>query len=96
MDGANPDPFQGGTVGSGLVFIPPIIMGIPSTEMIETGPHGPFFTAHTAAVLLPTSGGPTPSTIIPTIPPFIPGGSGPSTSILAIPTIPVSTPIIGS
>ena len=73
MDGVHLDPFQGGIVSSGLMSIPPIITGIPSTS-----PSGPIVTAHIGVGSIPTSGGPIPATVVTTIPPFIPGCSGPS------------------
>ena len=96
MDGACPDPFQGGIVSSELTSIPPIIIGIPSTRPIFPGPSGPIVTAHTVVGSLHTSGGFIPAIVFTTIPPFIPGGSGPSTSVWNIPAIPVNFPAIRS
>ena len=90
MDGVHLDPFQGGIVSSGLMSIPPIITGIPSTS-----PSGPIVTAHIGVGSIPTSGGPIPATVVTTIPPFIPGGSGTSMSVLTIPSIPMTFPTIG-
>ena len=81
---AHIDPFQGGMVGSGMVSIPPIIMGIPSIGPIGLGLSGPFPTAHTTASPLLSIGGSTLAPMFLIIPPFILGGSGPSTSILTI------------
>ena len=81
-------------VNSGFVIAPAVIPGIPSIVPIGPGPSGPLTTAHTTASPLPTSGGPTPAIMVPTIPPFMHGGIGPSTTIQYIPTIPVTTPIV--
>ena len=82
MAGAHPHPFQGGMVGSGMVFVPPIITSTPSTRLTGPGHSGPFSTTHTVVGPLPTSGGPTLATMVPTIPPFMQGGSGPSVKII--------------
>ena len=63
MDGRHPDPFQGGIISSGVMSIPPIITGIPSTRPTGPGPSGTLVNAHTTASSLPTSGGPIPATI---------------------------------
>ena len=88
MAGVHPDPFQGGIVSSGITSIPPIIIGIPSPGPIRLSPSGTLVTAHTDTDSLPISGGPIPTTIVTTITPFKPGGSGPST---LVPTIPIVT-----
>ena len=85
MVGADPDPFQGGIIINGIMLIPPIIISVPSNRLIGPSPSGSLLTAHCADGSLPTSGGPIPATMVTTIPPFIPGGSGPSTSISTIP-----------
>ena len=53
MDGAHPNPFQGGTIGSGLVSVPPTILGIPSTVPIGPDPSGTFATHILLLVLYP-------------------------------------------
>ena len=71
-------------------------MGVPSTGLTSPGTSGPFSTVHTTVGLLPTSGDPTLTIVVPTIPPFIPEGNGPCTHVLVIPTIPVTIPTIKS
>ena len=87
MAGVHTDPFYEGIVGGGVVSFPLINAGIPSIGPIGPCYSGPIATAHTTAGTLPTSGGPTLATVVPTIPPFIPRGIGPSTSIPTIPTM---------
>ena len=75
---------------------PPIIPGIPYIGPTGLVPSGPLASAHIFACTLPTSGGPTLAIVVDTILSFIHGGIGPSTTILVIPTIIVTTPIIKS
>ena len=75
---------------------PPIILGIPSVGPADHSPSGPLSTTHTATSSLHTTGVPTLSTMVHTIPSFIQGGIFPSTMILAIQTIPVNTYTVGS
>ena len=77
MAGANPDPFFGGLIGSGSMSIPQIITNIPI--------GGPSISMQPVISQLPNSSGPTPISTIPFIPPVIPGGSGPSTTVSTIP-----------
>ena len=75
---------------------PLLISDIRFVDPTGPGPSFPLATAPTIVGLLPTSGGPTPATMVPTIPPLIPGGNHPSMSISNIPTIQVSIPILES
>ena len=83
-------------VSSGITSIPPIIMGVPSIGPTHPGTSGSFPTTHTYAGVFPPMGGPTSTTTFLIIPPFVPGVSGPSTSIPTIPTIPVTIPPVKS
>ena len=59
MDGAPPNPFQGGIVGSGLVNTPLVIPDITYVGPTALGPSGPLANVTTIVGQLPTSGGPT-------------------------------------
>ena len=96
MVGAPTNRFHGGTTESGLITTFPIILGIPFVISIAIGPSGPLATAHTSSGPLTTSGGPTSSSMVHTIPSFMHGGIGPSTTISTIHTIWVTTPTIKS
>ena len=76
------------------MLVPPVMPGIPYVKPTGPSPSGPLATTHTIVGPLPTSGGPTPTTMVHTILPFMHGVFGPSTALLAIPTIPVTTPIV--
>ena len=77
MDGVHHDPFHGGIVGRGPMSLLPIVTGIPACGLSTT--------VHAIVGMLSTNSGPAPATTIPTIPPYIPGDSCPSTTILIIP-----------
>ena len=96
MVDAHPDPFQGGVVSIGLTSIQPTITCIPSSGTIGPSPYGPVITAHTVVGSLPTSGGSIPSIVVTSIPPYRPGGSGPSMSVTTILAIPVTLLMVGS
>ena len=79
MVGINIDPFFEGVVGNRPMSLPHII-----TNILASGPNT---AAHAIVSLLPISGGPAPTPIIPTVPPFIPGGSVPSMNVSTIPVV---------
>ena len=79
MTGIHPDLFHRGIVGGGPTFFPPIITSIPAS--------GPSTIVHVDVGMLSTGSNPALATTFPTVPPYIPGGSGPSMTIPTIPTM---------
>ena len=96
MDDAPSNPFHGGIIDSGLMLVPPVILGILYFIPTRHGISGHLVTTYIVVGPLPASGGPTLATVVSTIPPFMYGEIVPSTTILSIPTIPLSTPIFRS